>query len=188
MPMQVTTRNCHATSSPTFHERRQPAIAATVDRRPSPRRPEPPPSGRRCRDRRPDRPRRRTCTCTTARAQALYDITMDFPRHQVTALIGPSGCGKSTLPALPEPDERPDRRRAHHRQHPARRPGHQRPGAGRDRTAPPRGHGLSEADAVPQVDLRERGLRPADRRRPRPEACSTRPWRRASGARPCGTK
>lgn len=29
--------------------------------------------------------------------QALYDITMDFPRHRVTALIGPSGCGKSTL-------------------------------------------------------------------------------------------
>jgi phosphate transport system ATP-binding protein len=31
------------------------------------------------------------------KAQALKDITMDFPRRQVTALIGPSGCGKSTL-------------------------------------------------------------------------------------------
>ena len=29
--------------------------------------------------------------------EALFDISMDFPRHQVTALIGPSGCGKSTL-------------------------------------------------------------------------------------------
>ncbi len=29
--------------------------------------------------------------------QALFDISMDFPRHQVTALIGPSGCGKSTV-------------------------------------------------------------------------------------------
>jgi phosphate transport system ATP-binding protein len=29
--------------------------------------------------------------------QALYDITMDLGRHEVTAFIGPSGCGKSTL-------------------------------------------------------------------------------------------
>ena len=31
------------------------------------------------------------------RNQALKDITINFPRNQVTALIGPSGCGKSTL-------------------------------------------------------------------------------------------
>jgi phosphate transport system ATP-binding protein len=29
--------------------------------------------------------------------EALSEITMDFPRNQVTALIGPSGCGKSTF-------------------------------------------------------------------------------------------
>ena len=29
--------------------------------------------------------------------RALTDITMDFERNRVTALIGPSGCGKSTL-------------------------------------------------------------------------------------------
>src|SRR5580698_10109848 len=29
--------------------------------------------------------------------QALKNISLDIPRHQVTALIGPSGCGKSTL-------------------------------------------------------------------------------------------
>ncbi len=30
-------------------------------------------------------------------AQALYDVSIDFPVNQVTALIGPSGCGKSTF-------------------------------------------------------------------------------------------
>jgi phosphate transport system ATP-binding protein len=29
--------------------------------------------------------------------QAIFDINMKIPEHQVTALIGPSGCGKSTL-------------------------------------------------------------------------------------------
>ena len=29
--------------------------------------------------------------------QALTDISMEFQKKQVTALIGPSGCGKSTL-------------------------------------------------------------------------------------------
>jgi phosphate transport system ATP-binding protein len=29
--------------------------------------------------------------------QALRDITVDIPIHQVTAIIGPSGCGKSTF-------------------------------------------------------------------------------------------
>jgi phosphate transport system ATP-binding protein len=29
--------------------------------------------------------------------QALHGITLEIPRHRVTALIGPSGCGKSTF-------------------------------------------------------------------------------------------
>jgi phosphate transport system ATP-binding protein len=29
--------------------------------------------------------------------QILKNITIDFPKNEVTSLIGPSGCGKSTL-------------------------------------------------------------------------------------------
>ena len=29
--------------------------------------------------------------------QALYDVSMELPEHEITAFIGPSGCGKSTV-------------------------------------------------------------------------------------------
>ncbi|RMH53780.1 MAG: phosphate ABC transporter ATP-binding protein [Deinococcus-Thermus bacterium] len=29
--------------------------------------------------------------------QALYNVSVNFPRNKITAIIGPSGCGKSTL-------------------------------------------------------------------------------------------
>jgi phosphate transport system ATP-binding protein len=31
------------------------------------------------------------------RRQALYDVSLDLPDRQVTAIVGPSGCGKSTF-------------------------------------------------------------------------------------------
>ncbi len=31
------------------------------------------------------------------KAQALREVSLSFPAHQVSAIIGPSGCGKSTL-------------------------------------------------------------------------------------------
>ena len=29
--------------------------------------------------------------------EALRDLTLEFPRGQLTSLLGPSGCGKTTL-------------------------------------------------------------------------------------------
>ncbi len=42
--------------------------------------------------------------------QALFEVSMEIPARQVTALIGPSGCGKIHVPAHAEPDERHHRR------------------------------------------------------------------------------
>ena len=78
----------------------------------------------------------------------------------VTAFIGPSGCGKSTLLRVPEPDLRPlpgpagDRRgAAGRREHPVDQRQDLNLLRGRDR------HGVPEADAVPDVDLRQHRLR-----------------------------
>ena len=98
--------------------------------------------------------------------RALFDVDLDIREKQVTALIGPSGCGKSTfLRCLNRMNDtisiakvtgkitldgediydKSDRR---------------------GRTARPRRHGVPEAQPVPEVDLRQRRLRPAH---PRPD-------------------
>ena len=96
---------------------------------------------------------------------ALRDVTIDIRKNFVTAFIGPSGCGKSTLlrcfnrmndliaGATVTGSVRVSRRR------PVR--AERRPGRG----ATTHRHGVPEAEPVPEVDLRQRRLRAAHRRR-----------------------
>ena len=114
---------------------------------------------------------------------AIKDVNIEVHTHQVLALIGPSGCGKSTflrslnrmndtVPGVsvtgqveldgeaiygPEVDPVLVRRRV--------------------------GHGVPALQPVPQVDLRERRLRPAHRRRQASAAF----WPSASSG-PCATR
>jgi len=37
--------------------------------------------------------------------KALEDISIEFKKNQVSALIGPSGCGKSTFPKVLQPND-----------------------------------------------------------------------------------
>ena len=93
--------------------------------------------------------------------QALKNVNLDIAERRVTAFIGPSGCGKSTLlrtlnrmyslypgqratgEILLQRQQHPRRR---HRPQPAAREGR---------------HGVPEADAVPDVDLRQHRVRRA---------------------------
>ena len=92
---------------------------------------------------------------------ALKNINLDIPEGKVTAFIGPSGCGKSTLlrtfnrmyALYPE-------QRAAGRDHAGRRE-HPRLQARRQPAARQGRHGVPEADAVPDVDLRQHRLRRA---------------------------
>src|SRR3989304_1489077 len=90
--------------------------------------------------------------------QALSGVTIGIPDRHITALIGPSGCGKSTfLRCLNRMNDTiPGARAARGG---ARAPGRRRraqPEAGRRRPAAARGHGLSETQPIPTVDLRQR--------------------------------
>ena len=46
---------------------------------------------------------------------AIKEITIDIPRNKITALDRPVGLRQEHLAPLLQPDERPDRRRAHAR-------------------------------------------------------------------------
>ena len=90
---------------------------------------------------------------------ALRDVSMKIRKNQVTAFIGPSGCGKSTL--IRCLNRMNDGIATFGRQHPLPRPGHVRAGDRRHRRPPADRHGVPAAEPVPQVDLRQRRLRPA---------------------------
>ena len=120
--------------------------------------------------------------------QALTDVSLEVPKHCVTALIGPSGCGKSTfLRCLNRMNDMIDGTRVE---------GEilldgqdiQRPEGRRRRAPQTRRHGVSEVESVSEVDFRERGLRAAAW----PACRGTRCWRRLSKGRcsapRCGTK
>ncbi len=90
---------------------------------------------------------------------ALKNITLDIAKNKVTAFIGPSGCGKSTLLRTFNkmyqlyPEQRAeggillDGQNIPHRQ------------LGYRAAACQGRHGVPEADAVPDVDLRQHRLR-----------------------------
>ena len=112
----------------------------------------------------PIRMRARDVNVFYADKQALFDVDIDLARNKVTALIGPSGCGKSTfLRCLNRMNDiiaicrvtgsiTLDDRDIY----------------GRDidvvQLRARVGMVFQEAQSVPEIDLRERGLRPAHSR------------------------
>ena len=91
--------------------------------------------------------------------RALKSINLPLYERKVTAFIGPSGCGKSTLLRVLNrmydlyPNQRADRRSY------VRRRQYSVAEAGPQSAARAHRHGVPEADAVPDVDLREHRLR-----------------------------
>jgi phosphate transport system ATP-binding protein len=93
--------------------------------------------------------------------QAIKQVSLDIPANKVTAFIGPSGCGKSTLlrtfNRLYElyPDQRAEGE--------IRLDGNNILDKTQDITLLAREsrHGVSKADAVPDVDLRKHRVRRA---------------------------
>ncbi len=131
------------------------------------------PVSRRRRARRPRRPRRspsaerelvfelRDVEVQYSGHTAVREVDLDIAANEITAFIGPSGCGKTTV------------LRCLNRMHDLT-PGAQVLGPGRRTTArtstaegrrrrgaPPHRHGVPEAEPVPEVDLRQRRVRPA---------------------------
>ena len=94
---------------------------------------------------------------------ALKNVNLNIASGEITAFIGPSGCGKSTfLKSLNRMNDLVEGCRI---TGDIRLMGEElRQEHGRQRAAPPGGHGLSKAEPVPYALKRQHRLRPADAR------------------------
>ena len=131
---------------------------------------------------------RRTSASTTASFRAVRDVDLRSTATEITAFIGPSGCGKTTVLRCFNRmnDLIPGARVEGTLALPRRRP--LRPRRVARRGAPPHRHGVPEAEPVPEVDLRQRRLRPArQRHRGRRPSSTTSSSARCAAPR-CGTR
>ena len=107
--------------------------------------------------------------------RAVKDVSLSLYARRVSAIIGPSRLRQEHAGALPQPHARDDARRQ--RGGRGALPGreHLRRGRGSRGASQPHRHGVSEAQPVSQVHLRERGVRAEGERHQRQH-------RRARGA------
>ena len=120
-------------------------------------------------------------------AQVLRDLELPHRRKAVTAIIGPVGLRQVHVPAVDQPPQRPHHGHAAPGRHPGRGPVRLRPGHRPRGAAAAGGHGVPAAQPVPQVDLRQRRLRPALNGWSPGATCPT--WSSAaSGRRRSGTR
>ena len=121
-------------------------------------------------------------------SQALKDINLSLHDKRVTAFIGPSGCGKSTLLRILNriyelyPDQRATGEVLVDGENILDAGPRPQPAARQDR------HGVPEADAVPDVDLRQHRLRHPALRKTAARASWTSASSRRCAAPPCGTR
>jgi phosphate transport system ATP-binding protein len=116
---------------------------------------------------------------------AIKDVDVDIEDKTVTAFIGPSGCGKSTfLRCLNRMNDTIDVCRSRATSSSTARTSTTR---GRPGAAARQGrHGVPEAQPVPEVDLRQRRLRPAHPRLAKNKAELTRSSRNPAPRRALG--
>ena len=95
---------------------------------------------------------------------AVHDVNLTFGKQRDHRAHRPVRLRQVHRAALPQPDERPGRRRPRRGRGDLPRPEHLRQGRRPDRGAHAHRHGLPEAEPVPEVDLRQHRLRPAGHR------------------------